>query len=400
VPDDVALGNDALGGGSSRVVQTFYIESPQPNVVFAAASTREVYFPAAGLRVDPAGSIRSPIELDSGLVYSVVSEVPSPSPSVLRRARRTVPDGMAPYLQLEEGLPGRVGDLARAVTAGRTTWYDAVVAVQAWLRANTRYDLDVPRDPDGVDAVDHFLFETRRGYCEQIASSIAVMLRTLGIPARLVTGYGPGERNPLTGYFEVKQSDAHAWVEVFYPGIGWVPYDPTFGVPQAAPGIAGRFMAGPVFAAVGRFAREVVPAPLKSAAAGVGRSVAAAGALALRVWPVALVLLAFTGLGLALARRSHRRSRARPSTPGEEAFLGIVEALGPLGHSRSPQETPSEFLDSVVDDETLDAGVIAAAEIVVRTFERERFAPVKPGAAELGLARAAADRVRTLVGRR
>ena len=311
-----------------------------------------------------------------------------------------MPDGIAPYLQLEEGLPGRVGDLARAVTAGRTTWYDAVVAVQAWLRANTRYDLDVPRDPDGVDAVDHFLFETRRGYCEQIASSMAVMLRTLGIPARLVTGYGPGERNPLTGYFEVKQSDAHAWVEVFYPGIGWVPYDPTFGVPEAAPGIAGRFMAGPVFAAIGRFAREVVPAPLQSAAAGVGRSVAAAGALALRAWPLALILLAFTGLVFTLARRSHRRSRARPSTPGEEAFLGIVEALGPLGHSRTPQETPSEFLDAVVGDETLDAGVIGAAEIVVRTFERERFAPVKPTDAELDSARAASDRVRTLVGRR
>jgi hypothetical protein len=155
-----------------------------------------------------------------------------------------------------------------------------------------------------------------------------------------------------------------------------------------------------VFAAIGRFAREVVPAPLQSAAAGAGRSVAAAGELALRAWPVALVLLAFTGLGLTLARRSRRRSRARPSTPGEEAFLGIVEALGPFGHARSPQETPSEFLDAVIGDDALDAGVIAAAETVVRTFERERFAPVKPSDAELGRARAASDRVRTLVKRR
>ena len=400
VPDDVALRNDALGGGSSRVVQTFYIESQQPNVVFAAASAREVYFPAAGLRVDAAGSIRSPIELDGGLVYSVVSDVPSPGATVLRRAGRRAPDGLAPYLQVEDNLPRRVGDLARSVTAGRTTWYDAVIAVQAWLRANTRYDLGVPRDPEGVDAVDHFLFETRRGYCEQIASSMAVMLRTLGIPTRLVTGYGPGERNPLTGYFEVKQSDAHAWVEVFYPGIGWVPYDPTFGVPQAAPGVASRFMAGPVLAALGRFARDVVPAPLKSAAVGVGRSVAAAGGLALRAWPIAAALLVLTGFALTMARRVRRRSRAGPSTPGEEAFLGLVEALGPVGHTRSPQATPSEFLDGVSADDALGADVIDAAEIVVRTFERERFAAAKPSDAELGRARVAADRVRTLVGRR
>ena len=117
-------------------------------------------------------------------------------------------------------------DLAERITADATTEYDRVEAVQSWLRRNTEYDLDVPRDPPGVDAVDHFLFVTRTGFCEQIASSLAIMLRTLGIPTRLVTGYGPGERNPLTGYFEVKQSDAHAWVEVFYPGIGWVAVRP------------------------------------------------------------------------------------------------------------------------------------------------------------------------------
>ena len=149
--------------------------------------------------------------------------------------------------------------MARRITAGITTQYDRVEAVQSWIRANTTYDLDVPRDPAGVDAVDHFLFVTRTGFCEQIATSLAIMLRTLGIQTRLVTGYGPGERNPLTGYFEVRQSDAHAWVEVFYPGIGWVPYDPTFGVPEAAPHGSSRFIGGEVLAAMGRFLSSVDP---------------------------------------------------------------------------------------------------------------------------------------------
>ena len=217
---------------TARITQTFYIDTQQPNVLFAAAVPSQVYFPAGGLMVDRYGSIRSPILLDEGLVYSVVSDVPVTEPRILRWAQPAEPAVTIPRtcsFRRTSPAGGRAGSSHHGATP---TQYDRVAAVQSWIRANTRYDLDVPRDPVGVDAVDHFLFVTRTGFCEQIATSLAIMLRTLGIQTRLVTGYGPGERNPLTGYFEVRQSDAHAWVEVFYPGIGWVPYDPTFGVPE------------------------------------------------------------------------------------------------------------------------------------------------------------------------
>jgi transglutaminase-like putative cysteine protease len=404
VPADVALRNTALGGGASRVVQTFYIEAAQPNVVFAAASARQVYFPAAGLRVDAGGSIRSPILLDEGLVYSVVSEVPVTDARLLRRAQplRTADLGgdMAPYLQLPASLPARVGQLATHITRGRATAYDQVIAVQSWLRANTEYDLEVPRDPAGVDSVDHFLFETRRGYCEQIATSMAVMLRTLGIPTRLVTGYGPGERNPLTGYFEVKQSDAHAWLEVFYPGIGWVPYDPTFGVPEAAPGAASRFMAGPVFAAIARFVAGAVPESVKVAVGSAGRAVATAGALALRVWPLVLAMLFAVAAGITWLRHGRRRRREPVPTPVEAAFLEVSAALEGVGHRRAPQTTPSEFLEQLTGDPELADEVVRAAEIVVRTFEHERFAPDDPDDDAIERARDASSLVRSLVARR
>ena len=400
VPAEIALRNDAAGSDSSRVVQTFYIDAAQPNVLFAAASARQVYFPSGGLRVDHAGSIRSPILLDEGLVYSVVSEVPLTEASWLRQARSEVPDRLGAYLQLPDDLPHRVGALAARITEGRSSWYDRVIAVQSWLQANTRYDLDVPRDPDGVDAVDHFLFETRRGYCEQIATSMAVMLRTLGIPTRLVTGYGPGQRNPLTGYFEVKQSDAHAWLEVYYPGVGWVQYDPTFGVPEAAPSAASRFMAGPVFAAIGRFVSKVVPQPVKAAASVVVRSVASAGAIALRAWPIALVVLLMISLCALTLRRWRRRARRAPRTTVEAAFIELVDALGQFGHERAPNVTPSEFLEHVAGDRDLDRVVIEAAETIVRTFEQERFAPTDPSEAEVARARDASALVRGLAGRR
>ncbi|HEX7247446.1 MAG TPA: transglutaminase domain-containing protein, partial [Actinomycetota bacterium] len=299
-----------------------------------------------------------------------------------------------------EDLPARVAALAVRITADRTTLHGRVLAVQSWLRANTRYDLDVARDPPGVDAVDHFLFETRRGYCEQIATSMAVLLRSLGIPTRLVTGYGPGERNPLTGYLEVKQSDAHAWLEVFYPGIGWVQYDPTFGVPHAAPGVASRFMAGPVFAAIGRFVSTAVPESVKAAAGVAVTGVMRAAAFAIAAWPYAIAAIVAAALLMVGVRRRRRPTRRATPTPGEAAFLELVGVLQPLGHTRVPSETPSEFLLGLRTDRALDHEVVAAAETIVRTFEQERFAPSDPSDADLARAREASQRVRELVRRR
>jgi len=386
--------------GTNEVTQTFYVDTPQPNLLFAAANARTVYFPSGGLKVDRSGSIRSPIALDEGLVYSVVSDIPVNDPGSLRLSNRAVPSTLAArYLQLPASLPSRVEGLARQITAGLTNDFDRAAAIEAWLRANTVYDLNVPRDPEGVDAVDHFLFETRRGFCEHIASSMAVMLRSIGIPARLVTGYGPGERNAFTGYFEVRQSDAHAWVEVYYGGHGWVGYDPTFGVPAAEPGVASRFMAGPVFAAIGRFL-GATPEPIKDAVRGLGHAVTLAGRGALASWPSVLVGAVIAALVVALARRRRRiRALGPPPTGAEAAFEELRAALAEAGHDRDPSETPSEYLASVAADPALAATVVEVAELVVRTFERARFAPegARPSEADVVRARAAAAHVAELV---
>ena len=261
-----------------RVLATFYVESDLPNVVFGPLRQDEVYFPASQLAVDAYGSIRSPILLENGLVYSVISEISAPSPALLRASdtaslvlRR--PEALRQYLQLPAALPDRVTRLAAQITAGAATRYDAVAAVESWLHANTEYNLDIAPYPPGVDAVDYFLFESREGFCEHIASAMAVLLRAAGIPTRFVTGFGPGDRNPFTGYWEVRASDAHAWVEVFYQGVGWIPYDPTFGVPPADVGVADRLVAPEVLRAVGRFLSAAVPEPVREGAKALGRAV-------------------------------------------------------------------------------------------------------------------------------
>ena len=105
----------------------------------------------------------------------------------------------------------------------------------AWIGAHTRYSTDIPPLPAGADTVDEFLFGNRVGFCEQISTSLAVMLRSLGIPAREAVGYVPGPYNPITDLYEVRADDAHAWVQVWFPGFGWQSFDPTAVVPLANP---------------------------------------------------------------------------------------------------------------------------------------------------------------------
>jgi hypothetical protein len=104
-----------------------------------------------------------------------------------------------------------------------------VIAVQDYLLANYPYDYFPPPQAPNTDAVDQFLFVDQRGVCEHFVSAMVVLLRSIGIPARFVVGYGSGTYNAITGYYEVHANDAHAWVEVFFPGYEWVAFDPTPG---------------------------------------------------------------------------------------------------------------------------------------------------------------------------
>lgn len=130
-------------------------------------------------------------------------------------------------LLLPASLPARVRSLAARVTSGARTPYDKTLQVQSYLRLNHPYRLDVPRPPAGADAVDYFLFEAPGGFCTYFASAMAVMLRAEGVPARVVTGYAMGDYDAEREAYRVPASAAHAWVQVYFPGYGWVDFEPT-----------------------------------------------------------------------------------------------------------------------------------------------------------------------------
>jgi hypothetical protein len=131
------------------------------------------------------------------------------------------------YLQLPESVPQRVLDLANRITTGADSPFSKAERIETYLRNSYPYSLEVPAPPEGRDVVDYFLFEAPGGFCSYYASAMTVMLRAVGVPARLVTGYAMGEYEPARNAYHVIAADAHAWVEVYFTDYGWVEFEPT-----------------------------------------------------------------------------------------------------------------------------------------------------------------------------
>ena len=211
-------------------VQTYYIVRRMPNLVFTGGKPTDMIFPADSISMDFTGGIRAPQELLPDMAYSVYSIRQSFDPEALRAAGTEYPDDIVDtYLQLPHTVTERTRELAHDLTRDAPTPYDQAVILRDYLRETYSYNPFPPPHADGADAVDQFLFIDREGVCEHYASAMIVMLRSLGVPSRLAAGYGSGTHNPVTGFYEVRAKDAHAWVEVYFPENGWVPFDPTPG---------------------------------------------------------------------------------------------------------------------------------------------------------------------------
>lgn len=356
-PVQVAVDTDEL-------IQTYYLETSGPNSIFAANRATKVYFPERTLFQNADGSLRAGVRLDAGAVYTVASERPLVTAAILRADTATIapPEISAQYAQLPVTTP-RVRDLARRITATAPTTYDKIRAIEAWLGANTEYSLNIPPLPKGKDAVDQYLFVDRRGFCEQIGTSLVVMLRELGIPARLAVGFTPGERNPFTGLYEVKASDAHAWAEVYFPGIGWQGFDPTAEVPLA--GDSGLDAAGDG-ALDYLSARLNIPTPVLIAVSLIGLVIA---------------------LGFAIRTGARRPRRIAVSRSWASTRLARLETLGARrGRPRAPSESTPTFVRALA---TLSTGRDEDFARVGATIDAAMFAPDPPDDA----ARAAVDQL-------
>ena len=196
--------------GGPLVPAAFTAVAVQPSQVYWAPGTQTLVLPDQNLQ--------------EGDQIRIQSAIPRPTDEQLRTA--TVADFPAGSLDLPSGVPQSARNLAQQVTASAATPFDKAVALQNWFRTNFTYDLNVQLG-NSNDAIDAFLRE-RRGFCQQFAGTFAVMARAIGLPARVAVGYTPGELG-ADGLYHVYGRHAHSWAEVWFDGIGWIPFEPTPG---------------------------------------------------------------------------------------------------------------------------------------------------------------------------
>ena len=344
---DIRLADDVV---VDEFVQTFYLEADMPNVVFHAyRPTRVILDADVWTRSD--GALRASTVLPAESIYTVVSARPRVDAALLRRQGHIGPrlnefgkEILARYLEVPPSTSAQTIALADQLADGQPSTYDVIQSYTDWLAANVEYDLDAPLPESGEDAVHDFLFDTRRGFCEQIASALTVMLRTQGVPARLATGYLPGTRDRIAGVFEVRASDAHAWVEVWFPESGWQAFDPTASVPLSAD------------AEIDSLGADL--------AAGAGRYVERnAGWLAIAALAATAVAVGWLLVRLVL----HRRQRGRWGLLQDE-FVRLARSRGapdgvsnprlagcwPDSHRAATARTVAERLDRVAFDRTFE----------------------------------------------
>ena len=328
VPNDIG----AQRGVAFR--QTFHIEAEFSGVVFAAPSPSVVEtdktleeLPDGTVRIGGHDLFGDGSGFGKGAVYTVTSRNMQPTEATLRAAdAQTIPQDILDQYTRADGITPQERQLAESITASRPTTFDKIQAIEDWMGAHTQYSLNAPTS-NSNDVVSDFLFHSHLGWCEQIASSLVLLARSVGIPARLATGFAPGSADDLTGRYVVRERDAHAWAEVYFPGIGWQGFDPTASVP-----LAGDAHSNGSWLQTARrhaFAFAVVIAIL------------------------ALLIGATPQIRAALQRRRARRASWSAQT------LHRLERIGrKAGRARAPAETPREYalaLAARLHDERLAA---------------------------------------------
>jgi transglutaminase-like putative cysteine protease len=198
-----------------------------------ARAEREVFYSGILYAVDQPVTVvqRSDedifLALSPGSEYTAISYESNATEADLRAAGSNYPQWIrARYLALPADSPRRISSLAKDWTAAAITPYDQALAIQDHLR-KYEYALDIPLAPANRDAVDYFLFDQQKGFCNYFASAMVLLARASGIPARLVTGYAAGSFDPIRGSYTVIAADAHAWPELYFEGVGWVEFEPT-----------------------------------------------------------------------------------------------------------------------------------------------------------------------------
>lgn len=326
-------------------------------------------------------AVLSTTPIEPGMQYSVASLVSDASTAELRTANQVYPPGVRQrYLSLPP-IPERVYQLAVQLTAPEQNPYDKAVAVESYLRS-IPYSLDLPPPPPNRDAVDYFLFDAKTGYCDYFASAMAVMLRSVGIPARVVSGYATGDRQD-DGSYLVRDSNSHSWTEVYLPPYGWISFEPSGSWPrfergsgqQSATTPTPRVRPRPVPNAAqsqDRATSTPTPTPTPpSRATNLPASRPTAHGVDLQPILPLLYLLGLLALCVLVVWFLWERG-LRGLPPAAKAYAKMVRLASWLGFSPFPAETPHEYghaLSGQIPE------VRSSVQRIAAEYARYRFGP-------------------------
>ena len=215
--------------GSELMRQTFFMEETLTNTVYAARRALAVSIGAGFLRRDSSDNLVTQYPARGKTDYIVVSDTTLPDAEKISD-QTVIPDDIcSTWLQLPE-LDPRIIQLANDITSGYGRQYDKALALKTWLSSNYAYTSALSKIygvPESGDPLAFFLFDAREGHCEYFATAMTVMLRAVGIPARLTIGFLAGEYNPVGGSWTVRRKHSHLWTEAWFPPYGWIEFDAT-----------------------------------------------------------------------------------------------------------------------------------------------------------------------------
>ncbi|WP_155523500.1 transglutaminase TgpA family protein [Nodosilinea nodulosa] len=372
------------------VVQTYTLVSELPNLIPAMYQAKELYFPTREVAIDAEGSLRSPVILQEGMTYSAVSRVPYRDRTQLRAAGTLYAPGIrSHYLQVPqeilEPVRAKTQELLATAPTPLTDNYEKALYLTQTLKQRYTIQPELPFFTPDQDLVESFLFSTEGGYPDHFATVLTIMLRSIDIPARLVAGFGEGDFNPFTGFYVVRNTDAYAIAEVYFPQYGWFGFDPIPGHEIIPPSLK-EYEA---FSLVRRFWSWIagwLPSPLVGLIDGLITLLGDGLAYLIRTF-TALLNLGWIGimLGIAIAtllgflawlaflglRRGWRYRRLRQLDPTERLYQQMLTWFAQQGHGKTPFETPIEYGQRLYQQ--TKAQTAQAANEITHAYVRWRY---------------------------
>lgn len=403
-------------GRSREVVQTYTIVGDLPNLVPALVLARELYFPTAQVAIDPEGGIRAPVELTDGTTYTVVSDVPYRDRTALGNAGTDYPPQVLDYyLDLPQNpeLQARIRQKAEELLATSpkpfTNPYEQALYLAQQLKQRYAVQPNLRFLADGEDLVEAFLFKDGGGYPDHFSTVLTVMLRSLGIPSRLVAGFGSGEFNPFTGLYLVRNTDAYTMTEVYFPNLGWFAFDPIPGHPLIPPSLEESY-AFSTLKKIWLWLAGWIPSPVRSVfstlvlwltntvTTGFVRLVQlfSQGIGGILLGSIIVTGLGFVGwlLGSALWRWQRQRRLAR-LVAIDRLYQDLLHWLTQRDLAKFPQETPREYGDRLAVTPSLSPEALAVIRQILTGYEQWRYGGFVPRAEQITAIEAQWQHIRT-----